>query len=430
MGVAPLDEGTVVGGRYRVGQRLGAGGMGIVCRATDLKDGRSVALKFLRPDGDEAATERLLREASAAASLRNEHVARWIDVGRLDSGLPFLVMELLEGKTVDERAKEAGSLPVDDVVRWVLEACEGIAEAHARGIVHRDLKPANLFLAEGPHGRRTVKVLDFGVSKFVDATDSSLTTTGNVVGSPSFAAPEQLMTPRAVGSAADVWALGVTLYALLGNQLPFVGETRVQVCMLVLSSTPVPLEELRPEVPTELARVVTRCLEKEAAQRYASVGALAAALAPFTSGGAELAARVDRMLEDPTQTVANRPPPAAEPVLAPIHAPTHGTESGRRENRRLVAIALTAALAVGAVVTAAILRRPRDPGPEATAVSASPRTDETGAGRVDGPAGVATTIASTGSVAEPTPLPRTSPNPPLIPKAHRPEPRRDPKSYR
>src|SRR5262249_32678372 len=161
-------------------------------------------------------------------------------VGQLESGLPFIVMECLEGKTLGAIAAEGNPLPPRYVLDWALQACEGLADAHAHGIVHRDLKPANLFLATNANGETVVKLLDFGISKFLtEQPDAGLTTTGSFVGSVSFAAPEQLYDPRAISPAADIWAMGVTLYCLLGRQLPFTGENRMQTCMLVMTSTPV-----------------------------------------------------------------------------------------------------------------------------------------------------------------------------------------------
>ena len=164
----PVRPGDVVAGKYRVDRTLGVGGMGVVVAATQIELDRRVALKFLLPKVLERPrlVARFSREARAAASLQSEHVARVIDVGTLESGGPYIVMEYLEGEDLSHVLARRGPLPSDEAVGYVLEACEAVAEAHAHGIVHRDLKPANLFLATRATGAPVIKVLDFGLSKF------------------------------------------------------------------------------------------------------------------------------------------------------------------------------------------------------------------------------------------------------------------------
>ena len=163
IGRVPL-AGDVVAGRYVVERVLGTGGMGMVVAARDRERDVRVALKLL-VGGEAKAIQRFFREALLAGSFRSEHVAGILDVGRADDGTPFLVMEYLEGRDLAKVLAKEGPLPVDRAVDYVLQACEGLAGAHALGIVHRDLKPANLFLAKRPDGSRIIKLLDFGISK-------------------------------------------------------------------------------------------------------------------------------------------------------------------------------------------------------------------------------------------------------------------------
>ena len=439
-GADPIREGDLVAGRFRIGRRLGVGGMGVVVAATDLERGEDVALKFLRRDVDTPSVDRFLREARAASSLRNVHVTRVLDVGQLESGMPFIVMEQLHGKTLAEVAAAGTIMSVEEVVRCALHACEGLADAHAHGIVHRDLKPANLFLTTDPDGAPLLKVLDFGVSKFMsEQVDAGVTTTGNMVGSPSFAAPEQLVNPKSVGPGVDVWSLGVTLYFLLGRELPFSGETRVQVCMLVVTSTPVPLRELRPELPQALTDAVMRCLEKEPADRYANVADLARSLMPFApSACAGAAERIAELLSQSGPVVA--PPLSVRPAEARVPMPLRVSSAApyasasvqpmqpsRSRARTRTGIALVSLLALAGAVFAFT----RHGTPSGASVS-EPRPlpgDEALPSAEARPAAESTTAASA-SASTPS-LPISGPATPTKPR--RPlgrEPPRNPRSYR
>ena len=164
---APVKEGDVLGGKFRVERVLGTGGMGVIVAAYHLQLEQHVALKFLLPEAakEEGVVLRFAREARAAAKIQSEHVARVLDVGTLDTGAPYMVMEYLEGHDLDQLIKSRGPLPAPEAVGYLMQACEAVAEAHALGIVHRDLKPANIFVADRADGRKSVKVLDFGISK-------------------------------------------------------------------------------------------------------------------------------------------------------------------------------------------------------------------------------------------------------------------------
>ncbi|HEU0034871.1 MAG TPA: serine/threonine-protein kinase [Kofleriaceae bacterium] len=292
MGVAPsLRIGDLIAGKYRLERQIGAGGMGVVFAATHVDLDQQVALKFLLDDAakNPEITTRFFREARAAVKVQSQHVARVTDVGRLESGTPFIVMEYLEGDDLENIVKDAGPLAIADAIRYLLQACEALAEAHALGIVHRDIKPANLFLALRPDGTRIVKLLDFGISKaapaWADEKLQSLTQTAAVIGSPRYMSPEQLRSSRDVDSRADIWALGVTLYELLGGKSPFARGTMPEVCASILKDEPESLAGLRPEVPAELEAVIRRCLAKEPDSRYRNVAELALALRPFGPHG-------------------------------------------------------------------------------------------------------------------------------------------------
>ena len=221
---APVLEGDVLAGKYRVERVLGAGGMGVVVAARHLQLDQLVALKFVLPSAlDEAsAAERFLREARAAVRLKSEHVAKVLDVGTLDTGAPYMVMEYLEGDTLAEVIQRDSPLPVDVACDYMIQACEAMAEAHSLGIIHRDIKPQNLFLTKGVGGKPLVKVLDFGISKMKQPEGAmNLTQTATVMGSPLYMAPEQMRSARNVDGRSDIWALGVVLYELPDQIAPF-----------------------------------------------------------------------------------------------------------------------------------------------------------------------------------------------------------------
>jgi serine/threonine-protein kinase len=273
--------GDVLAGKYRVDKILGIGGMGMVVAATHLELDQRVALKFMLPSSQESqeTSGRFLREARAAGRLNSDHVCRVTDVGRFEGGTPYIVMEYLQGESLGALLRRRGPLRVHDAVDYVLQAIEGIAEAHANGIVHRDLKPDNLFLHKRNDGGWIVKVLDFGISKAKAAEFS--TRTGDVFGSPAYMAPEQMESSRSVDHRADIWSLGVVLYQLVVGKAPFQGESLPLLCMHVVNDEPQPMSEIRGDLPYGFEPVVMRCLCKDAEARYADVAELAEALAPF-----------------------------------------------------------------------------------------------------------------------------------------------------
>ncbi|HVY44480.1 MAG TPA: serine/threonine-protein kinase, partial [Minicystis sp.] len=329
---APVSEGQVLGGKFRVERVLGTGGMGVVVAAFHLQLEQRVALKFLLPEAakEEQVVQRFAREARAAAKIQSEHVARVLDVGTLDTGAPYMVMEYLEGRDLDDAIKADGPLPVQVAVGYLMQACEAVAEAHALGIVHRDLKPANLFVAERADGKRSIKVLDFGISKVLPhaqaSAEPSLTATSAIMGSPMYMSPEQLRSSRDVDVRADIWALGIVLYEMLTGANPFESGTVAEVCASILKDKPKPLSALRDDVPDGLEAVILRCIEKDPDKRYANVAELTVALLSFGPPGCEHSIeRVSSVLRNVSLrsaqvaragTPASRPPPAPAAVAA------------------------------------------------------------------------------------------------------------------
>jgi serine/threonine-protein kinase len=280
-------EGDIIADKYRVERVLGMGGMGVVVAARHVRLDERVALKFLLPNATMNAevVARFEREARAASKIKNEHVARVTDVATLPNGSPYMVMEYLEGGDLSAWLEQHGQLRLDLAVDFLLQACEAICEAHTLGIVHRDLKPANLFCVHRTDGAPLVKVLDFGISKLSTpgstGASSNMTKTTAFLGSPLYMSPEQLQASKGVDARTDIWSLGVILFELLCRKTPFDADSVTELVIKIATEPPPPLRALRPDAPPGLELVVARCLEKDRARRFQSVGELAMALAEF-----------------------------------------------------------------------------------------------------------------------------------------------------
>jgi serine/threonine protein kinase len=310
-----VELGAVLAGRYRIDRVLGQGGMGIVVQAMHLQLHQSVAMKFLLPEvlGNQQVVQRFLREAQAAVRLRSEHVARVIDVGTLETGAPYMVLEYLDG--CDLANFPRSQLSVGGVVDLMLQACEALAEAHSLGIVHRDIKPANFFIIRGPDGSPQLKVLDFGISKAPSA-QGNLTATQSVMGTPAYMSPEQMRSSRDVDHRSDIWALGIVLYELLQGMPPFGGETFSSMVLKVVND---PLPRLTVRLPGDLDAIVYRCLEKDPARRYQNIAELAQALAAYAQSETQAAISVQR-----TSSIVGTAPsrPAIDPVTGQRKVPS------------------------------------------------------------------------------------------------------------
>jgi hypothetical protein len=318
------EPGQVIAGRYRIERLLGVGGMGAVFVAQHEMLGEQVALKLMLPGSmnDGAASARFVNEARAAAKIRGDHVVRVHDVGVLDDGRPFIAMELLEGEDLGQILTASGPMAPATVVDYLLQGMEAVAQAHARGIVHRDLKPSNFFLATRSDGARVVKVLDFGIAKTIGAgAPLALTNTKAIMGSPLYMSPEQIRRSKEVDPQSDVWALGIVAFELLTGDTPFRGEN-VGELILAIAEQPAPLvSDLRPEVPTALAGIVSRCLAKDKAARYATVVDLARALGPYASSdGVARAERVASAFERAARPGPDGVPSQPQVVRAPATA--------------------------------------------------------------------------------------------------------------
>jgi serine/threonine-protein kinase len=281
-------------GRFLLTRVIGRGGMSTVYEAEEVATGERVALKVLAWERRRGTPlERFLQEARIGELLPRDHVVGVTEVGCAEDGSPFLVMELLEGRDLSEELTARGRLPVGEAVDLILQACEGVAAAHAAGLVHRDLKPANLFLSRTADGRRVVKVLDFGLSKVpreLRDVRGSMTQTDARFGTPRYMSPEQVRSTKQVDGRSDQHALGLVLCELLTGKPVFEGRTPAAV-LAALCTQPAPsLRLARSDVPAKLDAVVLRALAKRPRDRHRSLAAFAEKLAPFGGEGAVAAA--------------------------------------------------------------------------------------------------------------------------------------------
>jgi serine/threonine protein kinase len=267
-------------GKYRIDALVGLGGMGAVYYAYHSGIDRRVAFKILQPNialSDDHVVEMFEREGKLAGRLSHENIVDVNDAGRTDEGLAYIVMEWLEGRTLDEDLLKQGWFSFSRAADITRQIAAALGEAHRKQVVHRDLKPGNIMLVDSPGGCDHVKVLDFGIGKSVGETlAASMVST--VVGTPHYASPEQLTVGGRIDGRSDIYSLGVILYRMLGGKLPFNSSSMGEVIQMQLTSKPAPLFTLRPETPSGIERLVNGMLAKDPARRPQSADEVIAAL--------------------------------------------------------------------------------------------------------------------------------------------------------
>lgn len=386
-----MQPGDVIDGKYRVEAQLGEGGMGTVIAATHLHLENTVAIKVLKLEATKhkEAALRFKREAKAASRLRSEHVVKVSDVGQMPNGAAYMVMEMLYGEDVATQLKR-GPLPIATAVDYIIQACEGLAEAHGLGMIHRDVKPANLFVTRRPNGAPLVKLVDFGIATAgYGEVDHKLTTTQSVMGSPTYMSPEQLRAARDVDARSDIWSLGVTLYEMLCARQPFEGPTLTALTLKIVGDA----HPRIPGAPPELHMVIDRCLAKDREARFGNVGELAQALAPFLDHGDLAASMVVGALSQGVAPTLHGVEPSSAGFSAARSAPStqlpvsshfghHGSTTnmgaGQTASRldlkrgRGVWIGVGAAMLVASVAIALIVRSTTSDGTPAANASTAP----------------------------------------------------------
>jgi len=343
-------------GHFQVHERVGAGGMGTVYRAVDVRLGREVALKFLSPaiTEDPTARQRFVREARAAAALDHPNVCTVFEVGETEDGSVYLAMPLYRGETLSKRLRR-GAMNPGEAVRFAVQLLAALEQAHGRGILHRDLKPSNIFItSEG-----VVKLLDFGLARL--AHEARLTGSGTLVGTAAYMAPELVLSQQG-DHRADLWSAGVVLYEMLTGELPYAARSEAHLVYAIAHEGPRPLRELRPDLPDDVIRVVDRALSRDLEQRYATAGVMRRDLEAL-----------GRALQDAEPATEAFPGSSPSSVVAPPRAaisrpPSVSTPRTLVVSHRTAWIggAVAAALLVAAV--AAVWLLPRGAGPASAAI--------------------------------------------------------------
>ncbi len=362
--------GRILGTNYRVLERIGAGGMGVVYLVEHVNLKKRFAAKVLLADlaRHTEAIARFEVEAHSASQLEHENIVNVIDYGHSDDGTVFLIMELLRGQSLEQRMRK-GAISLEDAVAWIVPVCRALSAAHAAGIVHRDMKPDNVFLTERGLSRPIVKVLDFGISKVREGTlrDGRITKQGQVLGSPEYMSPEAARGEE-VDARADVYALGIMLYELTCGRVPFESENYLKLLQMHISDPVPPPSRFKSDIPPALERVIMNALVKDPDERYGSVEELEvellaavpeiasrALLAPTHTppAGVNLLSgqfRLDALTPPPGSAARNTPATAATVMAPPSNTAVIAPAPARGSRTWLAVAALVLAAAIVVVV--------------------------------------------------------------------------------
>ncbi|MBL9022927.1 MAG: serine/threonine protein kinase [Myxococcales bacterium] len=431
--------GTTIDGRYDVARLIGAGGMGAVYEAHHAGTGRRVAIKVISTGDftkDAQLVGRFHREAKAAGAIDTQHICQVLDTGTdPTSGLPFMVMEYMNGEDVQQLLRRVGPLPGELALRVVAQVCMGLQKAHDAHVVHRDIKPANIFLAKGDAGSVLIKVLDFGIAKVKmetasEAGDAGLTRTGTMLGSPLYMSPEQARGSKAIDHRADIWSLGIVLYEMVCGRTPFhhidaLGELIIAIC----SEAPRPVQDFAPWVAPEVASIIHKAIRVDPAERYQTAAEMleaVRALLPSTNveedmiigvTEAEKSAVARRLtMPPPPNAIApsvSVPPPAPSPSIpAPALTSEGGTtdgvaaptvrrpEAGGRANVPLLVTGAAIGIVVAGIIAFQVIGQPT-PAPETGVAANVPTTPaETAAATATAPSAVTPSVSPAGSEKE------------------------------
>ena len=253
---------------YKILEKLGGGGMGVVYKAKDTKLDRTVALKFLPPHLhlDEEAEKRFISEAKAASSFDHPNICTIYDISKTDDDQLFIAMACYEGETLKKKL-ENGPFKIEDVIDYYIQIAKGLERAHEAGITHRDIKPANIMITN----RNEVKILDFGLAKSLN--DPGVTKIGSTVGTASYMSPEQAKGTE-INHQSDIWSLGVVMYQMITGRAPFEGDYEQAVIYAIINEEPIPISESSENCPQHLIEIVNKCLKKDPSDRYQTTAEL------------------------------------------------------------------------------------------------------------------------------------------------------------
>lgn len=316
-----MKEGSILGERYRLVRLIGEGGMGSVYEAVHININKKVAIKVLHRDfsRDEEALKRFHQEARIAGSMGHANIVEVMDFGISDDGVPYLVMEYLSGQGLKEKLKEDVVLDTGEAISILRKVLSAIGEAHINNIVHRDLKPDNILLARIKGHGEVVKILDFGISKVMISEEVyRLTKTGEVIGTPFYMSPEQIMKGTEVDHLTDIYACGVLLFEMVTGRLPFRGESYHEIIMKVTTQEPPDPMSLRPDLPEELGRIILKAMSKEKEERFSTAEEFAEALETVGQSTGRPAAGAGRRESEPAGDVSGRTVEEASIAAPPV----------------------------------------------------------------------------------------------------------------
>jgi serine/threonine-protein kinase len=378
---AQFPPGAMLDDKYRIDQLISVGGMGAVYMGAHTLLKKRVAIKVLRTElaGALNMVERFQREAVAASQIGHDNIVSVTDMGTTPAGVAFLVMELLEGRSLAQAIKDEAPMSTEQVADIAHGILAGLGAAHAAGIVHRDMKPENIFLAARPGGREVVKILDFGISSIGTAVNPEprLTITGIVMGTPNYMSPEQARGDRDIGGPADIYSLGVILYEMLSGQIPYEAENYNLLMHRVLSGEHVKLRIRRPDLSKELEAIVDRAMALSPRDRYTTAAELDQALAVYRSDGGQGAAAAAEGVPRMTQRkiVVHSSSEAAAATAQTMMAESAALPIAVKKSRKGL-YALIAAVVIGGGAMAAVMAvtgKKHDDAPKAQAQPPQPQ---------------------------------------------------------
>jgi len=322
--------GKVISGSYKIEKFVGQGGMGAVFQARQLSLDRNVAVKFMSAPltMDKEILERFHREARAASNIGHPGIVQVIDMGYMQEGQPFMVMEMLEGEDLRHRLKKEGVLEAGEAIPIILQVCEALAAAHDKGIVHRDLKPDNIFLVPRKGKAPLVKILDFGLSK-IKGSGKKLTNTGTLLGTPNYMAPEQVTAEFEVDHRADIYGAGVILYEMLTGKMAYDGPSVQSIFVKIMTENPAPPRAIRPGIAPEIESLILRAMARNPADRYPDISQMAGDLVRIGSGIGIPRSQMSVLPDDPRGAFPGgraAPPSAAQSWQAPTAAAPYAAQ--------------------------------------------------------------------------------------------------------
>jgi serine/threonine-protein kinase len=383
-----LEVGQILDDKYEIKRLIGKGGMGNVYEGENVLIHRRVAIKVLNADvaEDTQTVKRFEREAQAAGRIGSDHIVEVLDLGRLPSGERYMVMEYLQGESLRMRMERVGQMAPEEAFPILVGMLDGLDDAHAAGILHRDLKPANVFLTSDREQPDFVKILDFGVSKFMHLSGDDATTTGQMLGTPRYMAPEQAKGEKDIDFRADIYSAGVIMFRALAARPPYLADTYNELMFKIVLEDPPRLSEVREDIDPAICNMVAKAMSRDRSARYDSAAELAGELRTWLrERGLELSSpgstRRQRLsssdISGPLSLSLSRAEAPTE-ISNTKHATTMAPEAPRPRRRTwLVAAAALVALGI-AGVTSHRLTRPRGDVTPASATTGNARTTPTG----------------------------------------------------